>query len=854
MAENINVKINIDATESSRSVKQVKQEMFDLAMAMQAAAKAGDKLKLEKLEKQFDELNDVINGTVKETNQYTKETVELTKELDTELKTMKGMRKEYQQLAKDLEAAAAAGDKISFDKIEAEMGQLRNDIKDTAIRMRSLDPGELLSGYIKLGQGAVGAYSSITAAVNLFGKENEELNAITAKSAQLIQLMIGLEEARAILIDEGGRAQIKALIETTKLQYQKISAYITEKLTITAVEGSTKAATAAQRIWNTVVAQNPLGLMAAAAVAVGLAIYGIVKAMKAQNAAQKEIIDAYAEQSKAISNEKAQLELYLDIAKDSNQSLETRRSAIKKINAISPEYLGNITLENINTKKTTKSIKDYNTALENKAKQQALLTITSEKYARILEIDFKNTVEYYKSLSLTEQLYYGTFSQYSNKLTKEKNQLLSDIDNISKSFNSMFAEMTPTVSDEVKKLRKEADKLWDEVIAGSQKSLDKLNELMGTAFTLQEINTVGFRDAIDKYISTVGIAKEETEELTDANNKNTVSVNNNTKAIDNYKGEMEKLIPLYQIYIDKIMATMKLSEEQTNRVNERVKQLFDSFSQLPTRPFDDTDERIETLKTKFVDLFRGIGEGLSGEDAAKLVDTITATAQQTFDAVRQIRQNAMNQEMEDEMTWLDNKYNAAIEAAEGNERKQQNLRERFAEEQAKLEKEHAKRRQKEAIKQAIINGAMSATSILVNSPDPLKPIGPLVIAQLVAAAAMTATQIATIKSQKLARGGVLNGPSHANGGIFAGGVELEGQEGVINKNSMSNPALASLASAVNVAGGGVPLVSNASPIIDYKLLAAEIGKVVNDKQVYVVESDITKTQNKVKVIESKTKF
>lgn len=44
------------------------------------------------------------------------------------------------------------------------------------------------------------------------------------------------------------------------------------------------------------------------------------------------------------------------------------------------------------------------------------------------------------------------------------------------------------------------------------------------------------------------------------------------------------------------------------------------------------------------------------------------------------------------------------------------------------------------------------------------------------------------------------GPSHASGGVL---IEAEGGEGIINKHSMSNPLLRSIASAVNVAGGGV---------------------------------------------------
>ena len=64
--------------------------------------------------------------------------------------------------------------------------------------------------------------------------------------------------------------------------------------------------------------------------------------------------------------------------------------------------------------------------------------------------------------------------------------------------------------------------------------------------------------------------------------------------------------------------------------------------------------------------------------------------------------------------------------------------------------------------------------------------------------------IASIKSAKFADGGLVNGPSHANGGVkFAVGGqvnELEGGEAVINKRSTS--MFGPILSALNVAGGG----------------------------------------------------
>ena len=72
--------------------------------------------------------------------------------------------------------------------------------------------------------------------------------------------------------------------------------------------------------------------------------------------------------------------------------------------------------------------------------------------------------------------------------------------------------------------------------------------------------------------------------------------------------------------------------------------------------------------------------------------------------------------------------------------------------------------------------------------------------QKIAIAAQGAASIAAVTSQKFAKGGILSGPSHAQGGIKTPLGELEGGEAVINKASTKKHA--GLLSAINVDGGG----------------------------------------------------
>jgi hypothetical protein len=102
---------------------------------------------------------------------------------------------------------------------------------------------------------------------------------------------------------------------------------------------------------------------------------------------------------------------------------------------------------------------------------------------------------------------------------------------------------------------------------------------------------------------------------------------------------------------------------------------------------------------------------------------------------------------------------------------------------------------------------------------------------------------------KMRYGGFITGPSHESGGVRK---ELEGGEAVINKRSMAIPGMKNLVSKINEVGGGVSFRDNRTEpeLIDYDRLAT----LINDKRVYVVESDITDAQSRVKVIKDRTSF
>ena len=149
----------------------------------------------------------------------------------------------------------------------------------------------------------------------------------------------------------------------------------------------------------------------------------------------------------------------------------------------------------------------------------------------------------------------------------------------------------------------------------------------------------------------------------------------------------------------------------------------------------------------------------------------------------------------------------------------------------------------------------TALNIIEVFPDPIK----MGLAALVGGA-----QMSVIGAQQYARGGMVHGKSHANGGekFAVGGrvVELEGGEAVINKRSTS--MFRSQLSAMNAAGGGVKFAdggllnmpSFATNQFNAVGMNGLTGAMSQGGRVYVLESDITNTQNNVSLIQSQAGF
>lgn len=198
---------------------------------------------------------------------------------------------------------------------------------------------------------------------------------------------------------------------------------------------------------------------------------------------------------------------------------------------------------------------------------------------------------------------------------------------------------------------------------------------------------------------------------------------------------------------------------------------------------------------------------------------------------------------------LEKRYNDGLITQEQYEARKAALDRQIEQREKELEIRQAKREKAISLAEAIINTALGVAKATASYR--------YVEAALIAATG--AAQIATISAQQIptaGKGMLIEGPSHANGGVL---INAEGGEAIINKKATAK--YAPLLSAINQSTGGVPIYGAGGAVgaqmhsaaidagIDYGKLAAACAQI----QVQVAVTDINNGQARMaKVQQRKT--
>lgn len=268
--------------------------------------------------------------------------------------------------------------------------------------------------------------------------------------------------------------------------------------------------------------------------------------------------------------------------------------------------------------------------------------------------------------------------------------------------------------------------------------------------------------------------------------KERAKVNASTQTMKQFQAETDALI-------DEFLGTK--FEQYRERVNEEMAQMvadsMDYFAAMEEELDNTLSQAAATIKPiKQSPLAKALG--VTEEQLTSIKSQAMQAAQQIFGSIQQIAQQASQRRLDNELKAVATEaeqekaiLKAKLDSGVINE-KQYEKKIAEIDKQAEARREEA---QKEAFEKekrwniatALMNAAMAITQVFRSTPPPAS----FIMAGITAAT--TAAQIATIASQKYARGGELHGASHAQGGIKGNiqghNIELEGDEVVINKRS-----------------------------------------------------------------------
>lgn len=828
-------------------------------------------------------------------------TINLNVKTDESQKSLRAMRQELKQLQIAMDNAA---DPAEFKRLATQFAELRNDIGDTSQAMKYMDPGELLSGWTKFAQGAVGAFSAITGAMSLFGSESEAIQEIEKKSMVLIQTMMGLEQARQLLVDGGGRAQLKQLFETTAAQYRQVAASVAQWTAQKALNASTVAGS---------VAFKGLGLAMKAVpfVAVAGAVIGIVAGLanmgkKSDEAAEKTnyMADTLKDAASGASDAMSKVDLYSRRLVNATGSKEKFAKAVKDYN------------ENVGSK--------YNTSLLTTASNLDDIA----RAAKEARANIWNMAVVEAGQAKMKQIWSENFDALMayNQAQENASNLVEQLDAAQKAYDDKWKGV---VYDPWQDARGEEQQKDMEVIATLQARILNLQEkgvdaanAAGTAQSDLFKQGLVAQAQIESLLETIDKA---TSNITVSVNKPTAAIKDATDATKKLKEEFEEPIE-FTISVDN--GPQQITEA-INRMKKEWKAAHDEMmASSLARALQ--GETWDVVKEKMLDYY---GQGVIGEEEynAAVIEYAAMNSKANEEAYDQglitVEEYEKNKtaitkaESEKRLEALEKEFSAwtdfANSAASSMGDVFSNLTEmaqmeldaqdkawndswdarygkmdesmkRVAEiygtdsmeyKQALKEKEDAdglkadhdalmEKRRKDADnkykKGSIATDMVKATAEFAKasfgiwagetSTKGLMGI-PIAIALQAMLAAAYGTQMGVMAKQmslvgKMRLGGPVFGPSHESGGVDR---NLEGGEFVINAQSMKVPGVAQLANSLNRAGsaGSVPSVVDEASV---RAIVNETVGAIAAIPVVVSERDITGTQRRVAVIESKTSF
>ncbi|KQS45910.1 hypothetical protein ASG38_14975 [Flavobacterium sp. Leaf359] len=388
----------------------------------------------------------------------------------------------------------------------------------------------------------------------------------------------------------------------------------------------------AMKSFSTFIAANPLTAIAAG---IALVVAGFVAYNRAADTtvSKAKLLDEINQNAaKSIAKEVTEMDTLVKIAKDENRSKSERISAIEKINRISPEMLGNISLENINTDKTTKAIEAYNAMLEKKAFQQSIATKKQELYNQKVEKEMQNLTAGGSSQSIFDWISADLLGFEQNLIRNEK-----ELEAYIKKIN-LTGESAASLREHYAKLiairKSETDAIQKQIAA-----LDEMASADADQITGQEGTAAAVKKTIEYYEKLITEQKEIQNTVAESNSafaNAQTKIDAYQKAIDKISGKRQTLeaVNVSGFKTEELAGSIDDFQKQISRLEEEKNRF--GVTALQAEMYA---AKISALKIK-IDLLEGDPFATTAKEMEDWEAKMLKMKETTENAAQQLREKA----------------------------------------------------------------------------------------------------------------------------------------------------------------------------------------------------------------------
>ena len=337
-------------------------------------------------------------------------------------------------------------------------------------------------------------------------------------------------------------------------------------------------------------------------------------------------------------------------------------------------------------------------------------------------------------------------TEANNNIVKSIEDMFDDIEEISEREERKNTNKTTglfNLAKERKRL-KDVKKEYEKVIGEINEEYDNLKE----KFEKGEINFSQYDEGIKSLDNLKKKAKDKADETGEAIS---TSFQKWGKSLDEFVQQVAGQLQTMFSFVDAIWSAkldgeesrLQKEQEQLDRETEIVEQAYDKQAEIVQRYKDAINETEDELSTA------------RGERRLALIDTMAKQREQYLLETEALQKQQLEKE------------------------KIAKKEEQLKKKQDELEKKRKKQEKVQKLVSATINTATGITQALAAYPPPLSTI------LAAAVGALGSAQIALISSQKYAKGGIIEGKSHKDGGVkvLGGRAEVEGGEMIVNKKT-----------------------------------------------------------------------